>query len=589
MEETSIMTSKSDIIKKIYLKLLPIQILSSLVAATNALIDSIIAGNFLGKEVMAAMGLFCPIATVLGLSYVISVGAQILCCKHMGKGESEKVVSLFSTCVIFLGSVSLIISVLMLVFRYPLAGFLGASGNSQDLLAQYILGTSFGIAAQSLMNMLMCFLPLNDKIKMSYICMGIMAGINVALDIVLVCILHMGAFGMGLATSVSHLVTAVILFMNFLNKDQAVYFRFGNFCFSRLGKVAILGMPCAMFTIGATIKSYSMNATLLSVGGLDAVSAMTVQGNVCSFAGAFPSGIGGTTMIMSSIYYGEDDQVSMKELLKYSLKVGIILTAVVSGVIMIGSGPIASVFYQSGSSVWLLTRRMLIIFPVFLVFNAIFNIFVKIYQSQGQMVFTNAMSVAENLVMAGIAFVLSPLLGCDAVWMSFTLSDLLCILAIAISVFIKTQHITFRPEDWLKLDKGAIADPEDRMAISVHSVDDVINISERVVEFCQNKGLDHRKCTIAGLCVEEMAGNIVSHGFSKDNKKHSVDIRLAYKNGEIVLRMRDDCTAFDPKSRMEQFTPEDPVKNAGIRLIGKMATDMDYQNNLGLNILTIKI
>lgn len=332
-----------------------------------------------------------------------------------------------------------------------------------------------------------------------------------------------------------------------------------------------------------------MNATLLSVGGLDAVSAMTVQGNVCSFAGAFPSGIGGTTMIMSSIYYGEDDQVSMKELLKYSLKVGIILTAVVSGVIMIGSGPIASVFYQSGSSVWLLTRRMLIIFPVFLVFNAIFNIFVKIYQSQGQMVFTNAMSVAENLVMAGIAFVLSPLLGCDAVWMSFTLSDLLCILAIAISVFIKTQHITFRPEDWLKLDKGAIADPEDRMAISVHSVDDVINISERVVKFCQNKGLDHRKCTIAGLCVEEMAGNIVSHGFSKDNKKHSVDIRLAYKNGEIVLRMRDDCTAFDPKSRMEQFTPEDPVKNAGIRLIGKMATDMDYQNNLGLNILTIKI
>ena len=31
------------------------------------------------------------------------------------------------------------------------------------------------------------------------------------------------------------------------------------------------------------------------------------------------------------------------------------------------------------------------------------------------------------------------------------------------------------------------------------------------------------------------------------------------------------------------------LKNAGIRIIGKLASDIDYKNNLGLNVLTITI
>ena len=85
--------------------------------------------------------------------------------------------------------------------------------------------------------------------------MGIMAGLNVGLDILFVCVLQMGAFGMGLSTSISHLVTGIILFVSFLKKDQTIYFHFGNFCFGRLGEAAVLGTPAAMFTIGATIKA----------------------------------------------------------------------------------------------------------------------------------------------------------------------------------------------------------------------------------------------------------------------------------------------------------------------------------------------
>ena len=37
--------------------------------------------------------------------------------------------------------------------------------------------------------------------------------------------------------------------------------------------------------------------------------------------------------------------------------------------------------------------------------------------------------------------------------------------------------------------------------------------------------------------MEEMAGNVVRHGFSKDNKRHSADIRVVHKGTSKNLTM----------------------------------------------------
>jgi anti-sigma regulatory factor (Ser/Thr protein kinase) len=89
--------------------------------------------------------------------------------------------------------------------------------------------------------------------------------------------------------------------------------------------------------------------------------------------------------------------------------------------------------------------------------------------------------------------------------------------------------------------------------------------------------------------MEEMAGNVVSHGFRKDNKTHSVDIRVVYKNNGVVLRIKDDCKPFDPGERKKSTVPSDPVSNIGIRLVFKIAESVEYQSVLGLNVLSIRI
>lgn len=123
------------------------------------------------------------------------------------------------------------------------------------------------------------------------------------------------------------------------------------------------------------------------------------------------------------------------------------------------------------------------------------------------------------------------------------------------------------------------------MEFSVRTTEEVLNVSVTIIDFCRYRGIDKKRSMLAGLAVEEMAGNVVEHGF-RPGEKHRVDIRLVAKN-RLFICVRDDCRAFDPKLRLEQFEPEDVTKNIGIRMIAGMARQMNYQCPAGINTLQI--
>ena len=81
----------------------------------------------------------------------------------------------------------------------------------------------------------------------------------------------------------------------------------------------------------------------------------------------------------------------------------------------------------------------------------------------------------------------------------------------------------------------------------------------------------------------------MEHGFTKDKKRHAIDLRVTVKDSDVILRIKDDCVPFDPGTRLELAEGEDPIRNVGIRLVFRMARDVEYQNILGMNVLTVRI
>lgn len=587
--------SKANLIRNAFLKLLPVQIIGIVVASVNGFIDSVITGQLLGTETLAAVGYFGPLGMIIGVSYVIISGMQILCGNYIGSGERDKLLSLFSTGTVFLAASGLLFSLLCWFGRSDIAVWLGARGNTALILSDYIAGYSVGITGQVLCGLMMCFLPFNSDIKLSYIAIALMTILNIVLDLAFILVFHAGSFGLGLASALSYLLTAALMLRSFLDKSKAISIGLGDLRFGQLGNVVRLGLPSLMFSLGLTAKSYIMNMTLMANVGDAAVATMNVQGTVCGILGAVPQGCQNAFIALASLYYGDDDRFSFRSVAKLSLKRGVLLTLLTMAALMACSSVIPNLFFHvpapddpATELAWETSRRMLLLFPSFLVFNVIMSILLKSYQVQGQMKLVNVLTMGENLLMAVLAAIGTPIIGSDAVWLSFPLADILCLIVIAVSVFIHAGGITMEFEDWLKLSPAFGLGYPSMLERSVSSMDDVVNVYEEIIDFCERFGVDGEKARLAGLCVEEMAGNVVRYGF-KPGERHNANIRITVKD-ELIVRIQDDCPEFNPKKRLDQFSPEpDPTKNIGIRLISRIAKEMEYQNNAGINTVIIKL
>ena len=130
---------------------------------------------------------------------------------------------------------------------------------------------------------------------------------------------------------------------------------------------------------------------------------------------------------------------------------------------------------------------------------------------------------------------------------------------------------------------------DEKIDITIRTEEEAVDVAQKIQKFCLDRGVDRKRSYYAALCMEEMAGNIVSHGFTKDEKDHTIDVRVVHKGDDVILRIKDNCVPFDPKQRSEVFNPDDPAKNMGIRMIYKMMDDIEYRYTLGLNVLTIRI
>ena len=127
----------------------------------------------------------------------------------------------------------------------------------------------------------------------------------------------------------------------------------------------------------------------------------------------------------------------------------------------------------------------------------------------------------------------------------------------------------------------------ERLILNIDNIDDVTSTARTTQEFCTQRGFDKKKAFYTALCLEEMTRNVVEHGFSGDNKKHYLEARVVHKADKILLRIKDDCPAFDPVEMSEHLRSDDPTGNIGIKMVMKLADEAAYQNMLGLNVLTI--
>ena len=590
MSKQDFSMDKNRIIKSMFTSTFITMLLASVAMLLGTLVDGILIGHFLETNDMAAYGLIHPVTVLLlAVTGIFSSGSQILCTKHMSLGEPEKANNIFSLTFALLFLVSGALTALFLVFSTPIVTFLGAWNELLPLGRDYLFGLAIGFPGVLLATTMAPFAQLEGNQSLMVFGVCIMVGVNVAGDLLNVLVFHGGILGMGLATSAGSYCAFLLLFIHFLRNKRGYRLVFRKLNWRCAGKIILPGLPTAGGRLFATFRTLILNYLLIAISTNVALAAYSARMNIGTFFASTGAAAGMATLSLTGIFYGEEDRTSLKNMFRIAMFNSIVIAVVIMAFLLIFSPQVILAYMHGDPETMEMSVRALRFCAISLPFYAINNILANYLQAIRRIVFTNIIMFCQNLgFCVGTALLMIPWFGTDAVWACYITGEVLtCLLYLIVACIYRrrlkpeNRNLMMLPDDFgiygIEVVEGTL-----------HTMEEVKLVSMQTEMYALSRCGDEDRANMVALAFQEMAKNILIHGFC-DGKKHSVDYRILQKGDDFILRLRDDCPSFNPVAKLDDMDACGDTTHMGIRITNTIAKDVSYIKIMNMNNLIITI
>ncbi len=585
-------SSEYKLLTGLFFRLLPYQVLLLIITSVNGIVDSLYASHRIGQSAMSAIGLFGPLNHFLYAASIMFVsGSQVLYGRYLARDRS-KINHLFTVTLVVSGGLGLLTSVL-LVIGVVTGGTSVLVKTQPDLkmLNDYILGQVIGIPALIMGQQLFSFLSLENSRKWTMMASIICFAANWIGDQLFISTFRWGTFGLGLSTSLSEWVFLAVLALYYILGKSEWKFSLKGCEWHDAPQIVSLGYSGALSRFVEMFRCLIVNFLVLKYVGSVGISSFAASNSVLAVFWPVIFGMMAVARMLFTIYAGEEDRRSLVDVMKVVMTRGMAVVLVMVAGLVLSAEPLTRMFFRDPSDpIYYYTVMGFRLLPLCMPFALWSLVYVPYAQVAEKKIISVVLPIVDGVIGVVVcSFILIPTMKMNGLYISNILNGVICAIVILIGAWVSLKRFPRNIEDLMAIPDHIGVGPEERMDISITRQDDVTEVSERVFKFCESRGIDARRSYYAALCMEEMAGNIVAHGFTKDEKQHSADIRVVHKDDGIILRIRDNCTAFDPTEYHKVMKIQPNGKNAGIHLVYGIAKEVSYQNLLGMNVLTIQI
>lgn len=238
-----------------------------LALSTNATIDGIFVGQMVGANALAAVGIAWPLFPVMiAYELLFSIGGASLSSYYIGKGKPQRARMIFSSIFYFALTSGSIIGIILFLFRYEMARFLGASAVLEPLVVEYIGIIFLGGIFIVLQPMLDIF-AINDKRPNLAMFATIAASLlNIVLNYIFIFLWGWGLFGAALATVLGNAIGFFVLLHHFVLRQGEIYFlRYFNIRACLVS--AKNGIPQSVAEMSASLMMLAFNHALREIAG----------------------------------------------------------------------------------------------------------------------------------------------------------------------------------------------------------------------------------------------------------------------------------------------------------------------------------
>lgn len=575
----------------LYFRLLPYQVLLLAINAVNGIADTLYASNEIGKPAMSAIGIFGPINIFLSaVGLMLVSGSQILYGRYVTT-KREKLPELFTVDLLIALGISLVsCAVLALAAATGLTRLLLSQQPDLQMLNRYILGQLAGIPPLLMGQQLFSFLSLQNQTRRTMIASVACFLSNIVFNHLFIVIFPMGTFGLGLGTSLSNWTFFGIQAVYFLREQTELRFSPRTWRREEGAQIVRLGYPGAIARFGEMLRCLIVNTLVLKYVGSVGISSFSASNSLLSIVWAVPFGMAAVCRMLFSISIGEEDRRSLVNTMRITMTQGMLLMCAIVTMLILLAEPLTRLFYRDPADpVYHMTVMGFRLLPLCMPWSMVSIHFASYAQTAEKQRLAVVLPVVDGVVgVVLFSFLLIPSMKMNGLYVANTGNGMLCALVVIVDSWISRGRFPRNLEELMAIPERIGVPENERIDISVNSMAGVVTVSRQISDFCLERGIDRRRAYYAGLCMEEMAGNVIKHGFGKDGK-NSIDIRAVHKGDGLILRIRDNCMAFNPAERADAMEPGETGRNIGIRMVFRLAADVSYQNLLGLNVLTIRI
>lgn len=315
-----------------------------LALSTNATIDGIFVGQKVGANALAAVGIAWPLFPVMiAYELLFSIGGAALSSYYIGKGKPRRARIIFSSIFYFALISGTLIGILLFIFRYEMARFLGASDVLLPLVVEYI-GVIFLGGIFIVLQPLLDIFAINDKRPNLAMFATIAASLlNIILNYIFIFLWGWGLFGAALATVLGNAAGFFVLLRHFVLRQGDIYFLW---CF-KIRAILVSaknGIPQAVAEISVGLMMLAFNHALGEIAGERGISIYSIL---------MYTGIIVFTVILSSAQsiqpiasfnYGTGCIKRIREIFLFALGFSLLLGVVMYGLSRLFAGLLVGVF-----------------------------------------------------------------------------------------------------------------------------------------------------------------------------------------------------------------------------------------------------
>ena len=185
--------------------------LGNLVQQLYNMVDSLVVGNYVGANALAAIGTCASVNFLFfSLSAGLANGIGVIVSQFFGAHDDRQVRKTIGNSFYILAFTSLLTAILGILIARPLMQFMGAPAEIINDSVTYLQTTCCGILFIALYNDVAATLRALGDSRTPLYFLIMSSFVNIALDLLFVLNFNMGVFGVALATVISQAFSAVV-------------------------------------------------------------------------------------------------------------------------------------------------------------------------------------------------------------------------------------------------------------------------------------------------------------------------------------------------------------------------------------------